>query len=141
MTDDLIPARSEDLNPEDLRRRALVTDLIAKENAVAIEFAKNLVTVSLSAVGIILALKDKWLEGLPDIGLRSTWLAVAVGLLLVASLVCAFAMRSVRLQVSLADYAEVDDELNRVVRQRHHLTMAGMALIAMSVVITTSVAL
>jgi len=129
MVDNLIPAESEPVSEEDTRQRNLVTDLISKENSIVIDFAKSLVTLCISAIGVILALKDKWLHGVSGEQAKSRWLGVSIGLLLIASVISALAMRSSQLRVSLADYSGVEHELSRIAERRHYLTMVSIALI------------
>lgn len=122
-----IPATSEPLSGEDRRKRSTVAKLLQEENKTIVDFAKHMVTVSFSAVGVVLTLKEKWLPA-EGAGRSTLLLAVAIVLFLAAALLCSLAVRVYRFRVSPSDYAEVDEELHRIAVLRHRLTSAGMLL-------------
>jgi len=100
-----------------------------------------LVTICFSAIGVVLALKDKWIRGLPDEQVKSTLLAVAIALFLLGALISAMATRASRLRLSLSDYADVEGELSRLAGRRHYCTVASMGLIAVGVGVVAVVVL
>jgi hypothetical protein len=133
MSDDAIEGESLPVLDDDIRMRGFVTELVLSENKLIADFAKHIVTVGFSAVGVILALKDKWLAGSP--GTASTWLGIAIALLLIASLVSSIAIKPLRLRVSMDDYGEVESELSRIGRLRYRLTMAATASLLLAILI------
>src|SRR4029078_13664506 len=60
MSPQVIVAESAPPTPEDERKRALVSQLLDSENGRLIDVAKQLATTCFSAVGVVLALHDKW---------------------------------------------------------------------------------
>jgi len=60
MSPPVIVAESSSPTPDDERKRALVSQLLDSENGRLIDVAKHLATTCFSAVGVVLALHDKW---------------------------------------------------------------------------------
>jgi hypothetical protein len=130
-----IPAESTALTDDDVRKRDLVKELIQAQNQRLVDFAKHLLTVSFSAIGVILAFKEKWLpEGAPSH--HKVLLGIAVALFLVTAILSTLAASTYVHRVSLSDYAEVDVELQRVATRRYWLTQFafGISVIAMVLV-------
>jgi|SRR5215470_10558233 len=123
-------APSSGLTEQDRKNRALALDLIRKSNATVTSFAKQMVTTSLSAVGVILALAK--FHGFENHA--SAWLRIALGvacvLCLTAALVFAFALRPRRIRVSLDDYADAPAQLLAIAHHRELFTIWGLALLA-----------
>lgn len=140
MAGSTIPAVSSELTEEDLRKHAMVKDLMHSQNKVIADFAKHLVTVSFSAIGIVLALKDKWL-GTNAPSYQELLLGIAIALFLVTGLVATLAVSAHILRVSLSDYADIDVELHRVARLRYRLTILGFGLSLVATIIVATVAL
>lgn len=127
-------ARSSALTERDKENRALALELIKNSNKIVTAFAKQMVTTSLSAIGVILALAK--FRGFGDHA--GTWpriaLAFSGGACLAAALVFAFALRARRLRVSLDDYADAPYQLLQLARWRERLTMWGLALLATAII-------
>jgi|HubBroStandDraft_6_1064221.scaffolds.fasta_scaffold108265_2 hypothetical protein len=119
---------------DDSRKRTIVAELIQSENKAVIDFAKQLVTTSFSAIGIVLALKDKWL-GANALLWQKSLLGCAVALFLVASLLATMAAAAYRHHVSLSDYTDVDAELHRVARLRYRLTVSAFGFLLLATLI------
>jgi hypothetical protein len=119
---------------DDSRKRTIVAELIQSENKAVIDFAKQLVTTSFSAIGIVLALKDKWLGANAPLWQKAL-LGCAVALFLVASLLATMAAAAYRHRVSLSDYADVDAELHRVARLRYRLTTSAFGLLLLATLV------
>ena len=100
MADRTIPAESSVLTEEDLRKRDIVEELMQSQNQRIVDFAKHLLTVSFSAIGVVLALIVAyaglvfWVRGCCGYAVskgRSRWLGMVglsgpVGLILIALL-------------------------------------------------------
>jgi len=121
-----IVGESSDLTEEDARKRDVVKDLSQNQNKVIIEFAKQLVTMAFTAIGVVLALKEKWL-GAAARPYQIVLLALAILLYLGTGLIAALAVSAQLHRVSLADYAEVDSEVARVSKLRFKMTMIGFS--------------
>ena len=125
--------------PDDEYRRQLASDVLANENKTVITFAKNLVTVCFSAIGVIVALQQYTSAHATHRNI--VVLGIAIALLLLASVVFSLAIQAVRLRVSENDYGKVSSELHRAAKYRYRLTWAALALIIVAVVLATSVIL
>lgn len=124
---------SSAITEDDSRKRTIVEELIRSENKVVVGFAKQLVTTSFSAIGVVLALKDKWLGANPPLWQKAL-LGSAVALFLVASLLATMAAAAYRHRVSLSDYADVDAELHRIAKLRYRLTTLAFGLLLLAIV-------
>ncbi len=140
MADGRIRAQGAPVTNEDSRRYDLVKSVMQAQTKVIVEFAKLLVTVSFSAVGVVVALKDKWLGDDPP-SYQEVLLGIAVALFLATALVATLAASSYVHRVSLSDYADVDAEVHRVATLRHRLTIAGYGLALAATAIVAAVAL
>lgn len=125
--------------PDDEHLRQLASDVLANENKTVITFAKNLVTVCFSAIGVIVALQQYTSAHAAHRNI--VVLGIAIALLLVASVVSSLAIQAVRLRVSENDYGMVSSELHRAAKYRYRLTWAALALIIVAVILATSVIL
>jgi hypothetical protein len=135
-----IPGESSLLTEEDSRKRDMVKDLIQSENEVITEFAKHLVTVNFSAIGVVLALKEKWLGANPLFE-QKMLLGIAVVLFLAAALLSTTAAGAYVHRVGLSDYSDVESELHRVARRRHTLTMLGFGVTVVGTMIIAFIAI
>lgn len=129
-----IVAESSELSEDDLRKRDLVKDLVQNQNNVIVEFAKQLVTVSFTAIGLVLALKEKWL-GAAARPYQMLLLGAAIVLYLATGLIATLAASAQLYRVSLADYANVDSEIARVAKLRFRLTMIGVGLCGLATIL------
>src|SRR5262245_36029935 len=68
MTDEVIHATSEEPSAEDARLRTLVTDLISQQNKAMIDLAKSMLTITFTAIGVVLALQEHWFGGSKQTG-------------------------------------------------------------------------
>lgn len=140
MADHAIPGESSALTEEDSRKHDMVKELMQSQNKVIVDFAKHLMTVSFSAIGVVLALKDKWLStDAPSH--QELLLGIAIALFLATGLVATLAASAYIHRVSLSDYADVDAEQHRVARLRHRLTSLGFGLSAVATIIVAAVAI
>lgn len=135
-----ISAESTAPSEDDLRKRTLVEELIKSENKALAEFAKHLVTVSFSAMGIVLAMMEKWLTPTSPSGHRLL-LVVAIVMFLGAAAVASLAASAFVHRVSLVDYDGVEAELQRVAGIRHRCVVAGSVLLLAAAAIVATVAL
>ena len=119
---------------DDSRKRTIVKDLVQSENKVVADFAKQLVTTGFSAIGVVLALKEKWLGANAPLW-QKAMLGSAVALFLVSTLLATMAAAVYRHRVSLSDYADVDAELHRVATLRYKLTTVAFALLLLATVV------
>jgi len=140
MAGHIIHGESSALSEEDARKRDLVKKLMESENKTIAEFAKHLVTVAFSAIGVVLALKDKWLDAHAPSQQR-IMLGIALALYLAAGLISSMAAGLYGHRISLSDYEDVDAELHRVATFRHRLTSLGLMLTAAATVLIALVAL
>lgn len=136
MPDPVIQARTAALTEDDRFKRGIVEELLKSQSERIVGFAKHLVTVSFSAIGVVLTLKEKWL-GPVATPRQQLLLGVAIGCYLAGALVATLAVSAYAHKATLADYDDVDVELNRVARLRQRLTRAGFLL---TVIATTIVA-
>jgi hypothetical protein len=141
MADPPIVGVSMELTDEDRERRAIVVALLKAENPTIIDFAKHLVTVSFTAVGVVVAFADKWVGPGANVGPKRVVLAVAIVMMLAAAALAAYAASASTYRVSLSDYDEVDAELHRVARRRYAVTRIAMLLIVGAVTLLSGVAL
>jgi hypothetical protein len=116
---------------DDSRKRSIVKDLVQSENKVVTDFAKQLVTTGFSAIGVVLALKEKWLGANAPLWEKAV-LGGVVALFLVSTLLATTAAAVYRYRVSLSDYADVDAELHRVATLRYKLTTAAFAFLVIA---------
>jgi hypothetical protein len=140
MADPVVQGVSSELTDEDSRKRDLVKTLMTSENKAIAEFAKHLVTVAFSAIGVVLALKDKWLDS-PAPFQQRMLLGIALVLFLAAALTSSLAAGVYGHRISLSDYEGVDAELHRVAMFRHRLTNLGLIFIAAATVVVVLIAL
>ena len=118
---------------DDKRKRDIVAKLMNSENKILVDFAKHLVTVSFPAIGVVLALEDKWLG--PDASAQlKLALAFALALFLVAALLATLAAGVYRHRVTLSDYGDIDNELHRIAKRRHWLTAVGFGLLVFATI-------
>jgi hypothetical protein len=134
MTNRTISGVSSAPTEDDSRKLKTVQDLVQSENKVIVDFAKQLVTIAFSAIGVVLALKEKWLGANAPIW-QKAMLGVAVALFLTASLLATMAAAAYRHRVSLADYDNVDAELHRVAKFRYNLTTSAFGLLLVATVV------
>ena len=140
MPPQVIVAESSAPTPEDERQRLLVSQLLEAENGRLVDVAKHLATVCFSAVGVVLALHDKWV---PTSAARSvtTALGGAIVLYLAAGVSSLFGAGAYVHRVTLADYAEVDVERHRVATIRFRLVILALALFVAATLLVSIVAL
>jgi hypothetical protein len=136
----MIPGESSMLTEDDARKRDAVNDLIRSQNKVIVEFAKQLVTLNFSAIGVVLALKEKWLGVSPPLQ-EKVLLGIAVALFLAAALLSTTAAGAYPHRVSLSDYSEVDEEIQRVARLRYRLTLLGFGASVVATILVAAVVL
>lgn len=134
MANRIISGESSTPTKDDSRKRTIVRDLVQSENKVVADFAKQLVTTGFSAIGVVLALKEKWLGADARLWQKAI-LGSAVALLLVSTLLATMAAAIYRHRVSLSDYADVDAELHRVATLRYKLTIASGALLLLATIV------
>jgi flagellar biosynthesis protein FliP len=140
MADRAIPAESSVLTEEDLRKRDIVKELMQAQNQRIVDFATHLLTVSFSAIGVVLALKDNWL-GTDAPPHQQLLLGIAIALFLATGLLATLAASTYIHRVSLSDYTDVDAELHRVARLRYRLTRLGFGLSVIATIIVAVVAI
>lgn len=140
MANHVIHGESSALTDEDSRKRDLVKKLMKSENKAIAEFAKHLVTVAFSAIGVVLALKDKWLDS-PASFQQRMLLSIALTLYLAAALMSSLAAGVYGHRISLSDYGDVDAELHRVATFRHRLTNLGLMFTAAATAVVVLIAL
>lgn len=140
MANRAIPAQSGLLTEDDLRKREIVRELIRAENQRIVDFAKYMLTVSFSAIGVVLALKDKWI-GTNAPPHQKLLLGISIALLLATGLLATLAVSSRIHKVSESDYADVDSELHRIAGQRYRLTQLGFVFCVVATTIVAVVAI
>lgn len=123
----MIRGRSEPLSESDERDREVALELVNKANDVVTGFAKQMATVSLTAVGVVLTLAD--LRGLGEAA--QTALAIVCAAYLVASVLFALALWPRRFLVSRDDYRGSQAHVLDVARRRHELATAGFVLVVL----------
>src|SRR3954453_14749400 len=138
MAGPVVVGTSSALTGEDKRKRGIARQLFRSENKRLADYAKQLVTISFSAIGVVLGLKDKWLG--KDAPSRQTGpLALAIALVLVAGLLSALAAGIYRHRVSLSDFDDVDAELQRVAKHRRRLIVAGFVFLMIATIIIAAI--
>jgi hypothetical protein len=125
---------------EDKEKRSLVNELIKSENQVTVDSAKNLATACFSAIGVSLALKDKWLGTNPPLR-QTVLLGFSLAVFLLASLFSLMAVNSFRHRVTPTDFEDVLEEIHRVAKARHRLTSASFVLFVVATAMVAWVAL
>jgi hypothetical protein len=136
----VIAAESSALTDDDVRKRGLVKKLMQSQNKVLIDFAKHLVTVSFSAVGVVLALKDKWVGASSVVG--ASWLlGIAIAMFLASGVTATIAVGVFIHRVNLVDYADAELELQRVATLRYRLTRLSLGLSLIATILVATVAL
>jgi hypothetical protein len=127
-------AESTPVTERDKENRALALELIKRSNETVTSFAKQMVTASLSAVGVILALAK--FQGWEDYSYSLPRLALAAscGLCLVAAVVFALALRTRHIRVSVDDYADAPAQLLEVAHEREVLTTWGLIILSIAIV-------
>lgn len=136
----IIAGESSVVTEEDVRKQGLVKDLIQNQTKVISEFAKQLVTMAFTAIGVVIAFKEKWL-GATATRYQLLLLGVAIVFYLGAGLIGALAVSAQLHRVSLVDYADVDNEIARVVRLRFRLTMISFSLFAVATLLVAITAI
>ena len=140
MVDQVIHAESSTLTDQDRLKRDLVKELIQSQNQRIVDYAKNLVTVSFAAIGVVLTFKEKWLGS--DVRFdQRVLLGFAIILFLATGVVATLAASMYIHRVNLVDYTTVDDELNRVAKIRFKLTCLAFSLSAVATIFVVLVAL
>jgi hypothetical protein len=124
----VIRGRSEPLSESDERDRQVALDLVTNANEVVTGFARQMATVSLTAVGVVLTLAD--LRGLDEGAQRA--LAIVCAAYLVAAVLFGMALRPRRFPVSLDDYRGSQQEVLDAARRRHDLATAGFVLVILA---------
>jgi hypothetical protein len=138
MADTVVIGTSSVLTDEDKRKRGIVRQLIRSENKRLADYAKQVVTISFSAVGVVLGLKDKWLG--KDAPSRQTApLAIAIALFLGAGLLATLAAGIYRHRVSVSDFDDVDAELHRVAKHRYWLIIAAFVFLTIATIIVATI--
>jgi hypothetical protein len=140
MSPPVIVAESSSPTPDDERKRALVSQLLDSENGRLIDVAKHLATTCFSAVGVVLALHDKWVPA-GAAPRATTLLASAIVLYLAAGVSSLFGAGAYVHRVTLADYADVDAERHRVATIRYRLVIMALALFVAGTLLISVVAL
>ena len=140
MPDPVIKAVSSELTEQDIDKQSLVKDLIKSQNRVIVDFAKQLVTVSFSAIGVVLALRDKWLGQHPS-QTAVILLAIAIAAFLTTGLMGLLSTNAFPHRVTLDDYDGVYAEVQRVARARARLTSVGFGAAVTGVLLVALVAL
>jgi hypothetical protein len=134
MANPIISGVSSAPTDDDTRKQKLVSDLIQSENKTVIDFAKQLVTTSFSAIGVVLALKEKWVGANAALWQKAL-LGGAVALFLLAGLLATMAAAAYRHRISLSDYEDVDAELHRVASIRYRLTASAFGLLLLATLV------
>jgi hypothetical protein len=102
--------------------------------------AKHLATICFSAVGVVLALHEKWVPAGAPRALRNA-LGAAIAVYLAAGVSSLFGAGAYVHRVTLADYSDVDSERHRVATIRYRLMMTALALFVAATLIVSAVAL
>jgi hypothetical protein len=126
MCPEVVQAQGEPLTAEDMRKKKLVDDLFQAQNKTIIEFAKHIVTVSIAAIGVELALKDKWLSGQAASRHGALILTIAISFFFLSAVICSATVCVQKIRVTSSDYENVDSELQRVASFRYRTTGAGV---------------
>lgn len=125
---DAIPASSEEPSDEDVRLRALVTELISQQNRAMIDLGKTMLTLTFTAIGVVLALHERWPGAPTRSGAARTLLIAALVALFLSVPLYLTVVRGYRVAVSPVDYQLVEEELSRLATLRNRLLTAGMGL-------------
>ena len=128
MADEVIQATSEEPSEEDIRLRKLVTDLISQQNKAMIDLGKIMLTLTFTAIGVVLALQERWFGGTSLSGTPRRLLIFALVALFASVPIYLTVVRGYRMRVSTADYQLVEDEFLRLASMRNKLLTAGMIL-------------
>jgi hypothetical protein len=134
MTGGIIEAVSEEPSAEDVRLRTLVTDLISKQNQSMVDLAKNMLTITFTAIGVVLAIQQHWPGG-GATGAAKALVISALVALFVSVPVYLTVIKGYRMAVSTTDYQLVEAELSRLARLRSKLINAGMVLTGLAAVL------
>jgi len=136
----VIVAESSTPTPDDERKRLLVSQLLESENGRLIDVAKHLATICFSAVGVVLALHEKWIPtGAPQ--MLTGALGGAIVLYLAAGVLSLFGAGAYVHRVSLADYDDVYAEQHRVATIRYRLAITALTLFVAATLLVSAVAL
>jgi hypothetical protein len=135
MGDEVIHAVSEEPSAEDVRLRALVTDLISQQNKAMIDLGKSMLTITFTAIGVVLVLQQHWLGGSRVTGAAKGLVICALVALFVSVPVYATVIKGYRMTVSMADYQLVEEELSRLAVLRGRLANAGMVLTGLAAIL------
>jgi uncharacterized membrane protein len=128
MTDEVIRAASEEPSAEDVRLRGLVTDLISRQNQSMVDLAKNMLTITFTAIGVVLAFQQHWPGHANATGTeKALVIASLIALFLSVPVYCAV-IKGYRIKVSTSDYQDVEPELTRLASVRSRLVNTGMVL-------------
>ena len=136
----MIVAESSTPTPEDERKRLLVGQLLESENGRLVDVAKHVATICFSAVGVVLALHDKWVPAAAP-RLLTTALGGAIVLYLSAGVLSLFGAGAYLHRVSLDDYEDVYAERHRVATIRYRLAITALALFVAATLLVSAVAL
>lgn len=128
MANEVIRAASEEPSSEDVRLRKLVTELITQQNTAMVDLAKSMLTITFTAIGVVLALQEKWFGGAALTGGARRLLIGALIALLFSVPVYLTVVKGYRMKVSTTDYQNVEGELTRLAALRQRLLSIGMAL-------------
>jgi hypothetical protein len=134
MPGEVIKATSEKPSAEDARLRRLVTDLISQQNKAMIDLAKSMLTITFTAIGVVLALHKDWLGAAMRTG-DKVLVAGALGALLLSVPVYLVVIKGYRIAVSTTDYQRVEEELSRLATLRGRLVNAGMVLTGLAAIL------
>lgn len=135
MADDVIHATSEEPSAEDARLRTLVTDLISQQNKAMTDLAKSMLTITFTAIGVVLALHKDWFGGSKPTGADRGLVIGALVVLFLSAPVYLTVIRGYRMAVSTTDYQLVEEELSRLANLRSRLVNAGMVLTGLAAVL------
>jgi hypothetical protein len=135
MADEVIHATSEEPSAEDARLRKLLTDLISQQNKTMIDLAKSMLTITFTAIGVVLALQEKWFGGPTLTGAARGLVICALAALFLSVPVYLTVIRGYRMAVSTTDYQLVEEELSRLATLRSRLVNVGMVLTGLAAVL------
>ena len=135
MVDEVIQATSEEPSAEDARLRTMVTDLISQQNKAMTDLAKSMLTITFTAIGVVLALQEKWFGGSRPTGAARGLVISALVVLFLSVPVYLTVIGGYRIAVSTTDYQTVEEELSRLVTLRSRLVNMGMVLTGLAAVL------
>ena len=135
MENEVIRAASEDPTSEDARLRKLVTELITQQSKAMVDLGKSMLTITFTAIGVVLALQEKWFGGTALTGSARRLLIAALIALLSSVPVYLTVVKGYRMKVSTADYQDVEGELTRLAALRQKLLNIGMALTGLAAIL------